>query len=354
MTRSARPTTPRPRRRRYGRARPADTGGDRPRSPSPPGARSPPTSSPPTRSTRSSVDDVAAELARGGRRAAEPPARRARRARGRASVVGYALVAPSQDPDVGRRRRAARSSTSWCAPTAPGAATARACSPPSSTPCARSASAELVVWVAVGDDARLAVPRVRRPRRRRRQPHPRRRTRCRRRCDRSAGRPGSTDPADPSRSPRLARMAAKFTGFPVEAFEFYDALTADNTKAWWTAHKDDYDTVVRGPIEDLLAELGRRVRRGQDVPSVQATCASPRTRRRTRTTRAPTSRPRTASASTCRSRANGLMVAGGWWSSAADAARALPRRGRLRRRRRAGEGHRRGGEGRPRRSAATS
>ena len=42
-------------------------------------------------------------------------------------------------------------------------------------------------------------------------------------------------------------MAAKFQGFPVEAFEFYDALTAENTKAWWTAHKSDYDTLVRTP-----------------------------------------------------------------------------------------------------------
>ena len=48
---------------------------------------------------------------------------------------------------------------------------------------------------------------------------------------------------------------ARFQGFPVEAFEFYDALAAENTKTWWTAHKGTYDSAVRAPIEELLAEL---------------------------------------------------------------------------------------------------
>ena len=96
-------------------------------------------------------------------------------------------------------------------------------------------------------------------------------------------------------------MAARFHGIPVEAFEFYESLSVDNTKSWWTAHRAQYDTVVRGPIEDLLAELadefgeGKIFRpykdhQGAYVPTedgigyyVQVSAA-------------------------------GLMVAGGWWS----------------------------------------
>jgi uncharacterized protein (TIGR02453 family) len=50
-------------------------------------------------------------------------------------------------------------------------------------------------------------------------------------------------------------VTARFSGFPVEAFEFYDALAAENTKAFWAAHKDDYQRHVRGPLELLMAEL---------------------------------------------------------------------------------------------------
>ncbi len=50
-------------------------------------------------------------------------------------------------------------------------------------------------------------------------------------------------------------MTARFSGFPVEAFEFYDALAAENTKAWWAAHKSEYESVVRDPLLALLAEL---------------------------------------------------------------------------------------------------
>jgi uncharacterized protein (TIGR02453 family) len=46
-----------------------------------------------------------------------------------------------------------------------------------------------------------------------------------------------------------------FRGIPADAFDFFEELTADNTKAWWTANKERYQTSVRGPIEDLLAEL---------------------------------------------------------------------------------------------------
>ncbi|MCW6004991.1 DUF2461 domain-containing protein [Micromonospora sp. CPCC 205371] len=46
-----------------------------------------------------------------------------------------------------------------------------------------------------------------------------------------------------------------FRGWPGEAIEFYEGLEADNSKTYWTAHKDVYDRAVRGPMVELLAEL---------------------------------------------------------------------------------------------------
>jgi uncharacterized protein (TIGR02453 family) len=46
-----------------------------------------------------------------------------------------------------------------------------------------------------------------------------------------------------------------FTGFPDEAFAFYEGLVADNTKAYWTDHKATYDACVKAPMEALLAKL---------------------------------------------------------------------------------------------------
>jgi uncharacterized protein (TIGR02453 family) len=46
-----------------------------------------------------------------------------------------------------------------------------------------------------------------------------------------------------------------FRGWPAEALEFYEGLEADNSKAYWTSHKDAYERHVRGPMEALLAEL---------------------------------------------------------------------------------------------------
>ena len=47
----------------------------------------------------------------------------------------------------------------------------------------------------------------------------------------------------------------KFSGWQNQAFEFYNGLEADNSKAYWTAHKAVYDTEVLAPMEALLAEL---------------------------------------------------------------------------------------------------
>ncbi len=48
-----------------------------------------------------------------------------------------------------------------------------------------------------------------------------------------------------------------FSGWPAEAVEFYRGLSANNTKAYWTAHKQVYDAQVHAPMAELLAELER-------------------------------------------------------------------------------------------------
>jgi uncharacterized protein (TIGR02453 family) len=46
-----------------------------------------------------------------------------------------------------------------------------------------------------------------------------------------------------------------FGGWPAEALDFYEGLEADNSKAYWTAHKAIYEEKVLGPMSELLEEL---------------------------------------------------------------------------------------------------
>ncbi|SEF78561.1 TIGR02453 family protein [Thermomonospora echinospora] len=62
-----------------------------------------------------------------------------------------------------------------------------------------------------------------------------------------------------------------FAGFTDETFEFYAGLEADNSKSYWSAHREVYDRAVREPMAALLAELeeefgpGRMFRPFRDV-----------------------------------------------------------------------------------------
>ncbi|MCF6469104.1 DUF2461 domain-containing protein [Nonomuraea sp. MG754425] len=51
-----------------------------------------------------------------------------------------------------------------------------------------------------------------------------------------------------------------FTGFPDEAFLFYEGLEADNSKTYFARHKHLYEEAVRAPMlaltDDLAAEFG--------------------------------------------------------------------------------------------------
>ena len=47
----------------------------------------------------------------------------------------------------------------------------------------------------------------------------------------------------------------EFAGFPVAALDFYDDLEMDNTKTFWNAHKDVYESAVKAPMTALMRAL---------------------------------------------------------------------------------------------------
>lgn len=48
----------------------------------------------------------------------------------------------------------------------------------------------------------------------------------------------------------------EFTGFPVAALDFYDDLEVDNSKSFWEAHREVYETSVKAPFTALAEALG--------------------------------------------------------------------------------------------------
>jgi uncharacterized protein (TIGR02453 family) len=63
--------------------------------------------------------------------------------------------------------------------------------------------------------------------------------------------------AETDRLTRLPIRGVKmaFRGWPAEALDFFDGLEADNSRTYWQRNKDTYDTSVRAPMEELVAEL---------------------------------------------------------------------------------------------------
>lgn len=53
----------------------------------------------------------------------------------------------------------------------------------------------------------------------------------------------------------VASSAMSFRGWPAEALEFFEGLEADNSKAYWQDNKPTYAAAVRGPMDELVAEL---------------------------------------------------------------------------------------------------
>ncbi|MGI9004893.1 MAG: DUF2461 family protein [Streptosporangiaceae bacterium] len=46
-----------------------------------------------------------------------------------------------------------------------------------------------------------------------------------------------------------------FQGWPEAALDFFEGLERDNSKAYWTAHRQVYDEAVLGPMTELTDEL---------------------------------------------------------------------------------------------------
>ena len=46
-----------------------------------------------------------------------------------------------------------------------------------------------------------------------------------------------------------------FRGWPVQALEFFEELAVDNSKAYWSAHREVYDEKVLAPMAALVGEL---------------------------------------------------------------------------------------------------
>ncbi len=49
--------------------------------------------------------------------------------------------------------------------------------------------------------------------------------------------------------------AVAFKGWKPAAIDFYDGLEEDNSRAYWQAHKRDYEELVLRPMQELLDEL---------------------------------------------------------------------------------------------------
>jgi len=58
-----------------------------------------------------------------------------------------------------------------------------------------------------------------------------------------------------SRLDGVVTQAEAFTGFPDAGFSFYERLAADNSKTWFTANRETFDSAVQQPMRALLAEL---------------------------------------------------------------------------------------------------
>jgi uncharacterized protein (TIGR02453 family) len=105
-----------------------------------------------------------------------------------------------------------------------------------------------------------------------------------------------------------------FPGFSDDALEFYDGLGADNSKAYWQAHRETYERAVRAPMVALLDALEPEFGAGKVYrPYRDVRYARDKTPYKTHqggfVPRAP------GVGLYVEVSADGLRTAGGWWSS---------------------------------------
>ena len=65
-----------------------------------------------------------------------------------------------------------------------------------------------------------------------------------------------------------------FRGWPVEAVEFFDGLTADNSQGFWLEHKAVYESSVRPPMDALLEDLASEFGAGKVCRPLAVCCES--------------------------------------------------------------------------------
>ncbi|MFC1836776.1 DUF2461 domain-containing protein, partial [Thermodesulfobacteriota bacterium] len=53
---------------------------------------------------------------------------------------------------------------------------------------------------------------------------------------------------------------AKFSGFPKECIEFFNALKDNNNKEWFAKNKKNFDKAVMGTARDFVQHMGERLR----------------------------------------------------------------------------------------------
>jgi uncharacterized protein (TIGR02453 family) len=104
-----------------------------------------------------------------------------------------------------------------------------------------------------------------------------------------------------------------FAGFGERLVDFYDGLAADNSKAYWTDHRAEYEEHVRAPMAALLAELEPEFGEGKIFRPYRDLRFSPN--------KTPYKTHCGAIVGGChyvQVDANGVMVAGGYYRMASD------------------------------------
>lgn len=110
-----------------------------------------------------------------------------------------------------------------------------------------------------------------------------------------------------------------FEGFPDEGLVFYEGLEADNSKTYWTRHKADYESHVRGPLQALLEELAPEFGPAKVFrPYRDVRFSNDKTPYKTHQGAVVHAEGRGAGAWYVQFSADGLMVAGGAWRLESD------------------------------------
>lgn len=114
-----------------------------------------------------------------------------------------------------------------------------------------------------------------------------------------------------------------FSGFSDQMLTFYEGLEADNTKPYWSDHREQYMVAVAGPMRALLDELGPEFGEAKFFrPYRDVRFSKDKTPYKTHAGAVVVSEPGDG-ALYVQVSADGLLVAGGYYSCATDQAQRL-------------------------------